>query len=166
MGSYQVQTRSSTEEFHDNPQLMSSKKTSLVLRDEWTGAGGKNRDLLLDFLNIIFAGLEIDLERPKVVKRTIGQRKRPVTRTCLIATISPVALSMALYTVPKLPPVACWSAVIGAMGSIGRQRLTAQLFHHLVVTCHIVLHFCRVQAVAGGLSAQVKNLGEIAQRNK
>lgn len=25
--------------------------------------------------------------------------------TCLMATISPVALSMALYTTPKLPPV-------------------------------------------------------------
>ena len=40
---------------------MASKEACLVLRDEGARTGAKHRDLLLDFLYVILAGLEVDL---------------------------------------------------------------------------------------------------------
>lgn len=58
---YQVQTGSTTEILHHNPQLMTSQKTRLVLRHKLASTGGEDGDFLLDFLDIIFTGFEIDL---------------------------------------------------------------------------------------------------------
>jgi hypothetical protein len=55
-------------------------------------------------------------------------------RTCLMATISPVLRSTALYTFPKLPPVSL-SVVVLYFMMVDR---TAQLLHHLVVFRHCV----------------------------
>ena len=59
--SYQVQTGSTTEILHHNPQLMTSQKTGLVLRYERASACGQNGDFLLDFLDVVLTGFEIDL---------------------------------------------------------------------------------------------------------
>jgi hypothetical protein len=53
-------------------------------------------------------------------------------RTCLIATVSPVVRSMALYTFPKLPAVFLSVDVSNRMCV----RRTAQLLHNLVVLRH------------------------------
>lgn len=58
---YQVQTGSTTEILHHNPQLMTSQKTRLVLRHELASTGSEDGDFLLDFLDIIFTRFEIDL---------------------------------------------------------------------------------------------------------
>lgn len=58
---YQVETRSSAQILHDNPQLVPAQEASLVLGDIAAGAGAEHRDFLLDFLDIIFARLKVDL---------------------------------------------------------------------------------------------------------
>jgi len=61
-------------------------------------------------------------------------------RTCLIATISPVALSIALYTVPKLPPVqipSCQPLRAPLTATKARRKLTSQLLQHLILTRHV-----------------------------
>ena len=80
---------------------MSAHEARSVLGDVGARAGRQNRDLLLYLLDVVFAGLEVDLTGLETV---IGQ-SATVIRTCLTATTSPVAFSIALYTTPKLPPV-------------------------------------------------------------
>jgi hypothetical protein len=61
MEAYQVEARSAAQVLHDDPQLVSAQEAGLVLRDIAAGACAEHRDLLLDFLDIVFARLEIDL---------------------------------------------------------------------------------------------------------
>lgn len=72
-----------------------------------------------------------------------NQESRPNKRTCFTATISPVALSMALYTVPKLPPNRRKSQHL-QLANFNKQgfpaQLTSQLLHHLILTRHICRH--------------------------
>lgn len=59
--------------------------------------------------------------------------------TCLMATISPVALSIALYTTPKLPPV----PVSYSYYRVDSWLLTAQFLQDLVLAAsHIIGHRC------------------------
>jgi hypothetical protein len=51
---------------------MTLKETGLVLCNIGTGAGSQDRNLLLNFLNIIFTGFEIDLGEVKGQLGTIG----------------------------------------------------------------------------------------------
>lgn len=60
---YQVQTRASSQEFHDNPQLVAPQEACLVLCDERTGTCRQDRDLLLNFLDVIFTRFKVDLEK-------------------------------------------------------------------------------------------------------
>jgi hypothetical protein len=53
-------------------------------------------------------------------------------RTCLIATVSPVLRSMALYTFPKDPP----APVSPEESWWNSETRTAQLLHDLVVLRH------------------------------
>lgn len=76
---------------------MSLEETCFVLCNKRTGAGSQNRNLLLDFLDIIFARLEIDLPENKRSQLGVCRTLRFAwLHTCLIATISPVDLSIAL----------------------------------------------------------------------
>jgi hypothetical protein len=86
---------------------VAAQKTFFVLSHEGAGACAKHRNLLLNLLYVIFARLEVNLW---CVSQ--GYSVELKVLTCLIATISPVALSMALYTTPKLPP-GCISAIFG-----------------------------------------------------
>ncbi len=54
---------------------MPLQETSFVLCNKRTGASGQDGNLLLDFLNIILAGLEIDLwEKQRLIEGgTIGE---------------------------------------------------------------------------------------------
>ncbi len=58
---YQVEARSATEILHDDPQLVAAQEAGLVLCDIAAGAGAEHRDLLLDFLDVVFARFEVDL---------------------------------------------------------------------------------------------------------
>ena len=58
---YQVEAGTATQILHDNPQLVSAQKARLVLGDIAAGACAEHRDLLLDFLDVVFARFEIDL---------------------------------------------------------------------------------------------------------
>lgn len=126
---------------------MSPQKAGLVLRHVLAGAGSQHRDLLLDFLDVIFARFEVDLVRRVValarVSRFFSRQPECSLRTCLTATISPVAFSIALYTVPKLPPAENKESLVNNIDvncvAIGA-RLTPQLLHHLVMTGHVVRH--------------------------
>jgi hypothetical protein len=55
---------------------MTLKETGLVLCNIGTGAGSQDRNLLLNFLNIIFTGFEIDLGEVKGQLGTIGRIER------------------------------------------------------------------------------------------
>ena len=68
---------------------------------------------------------------------TLLNRERGLT--CLMATISPVALSIALYTIPKLPPV----LVSYSYYPIDTWLLTAQFLQDLVLAAsRIIRHRC------------------------
>jgi hypothetical protein len=58
---YQIETGSAAQVLHDNPQFVSAQEAGLVLRDIAAGASAEHRDFLLDFLDVIFARLKIDL---------------------------------------------------------------------------------------------------------
>jgi hypothetical protein len=58
---YQIQARASTQVFHHDPQFVAPQEARFVLSDVRARACRKNRDLLLYFLDIIFAGFKIDL---------------------------------------------------------------------------------------------------------
>lgn len=77
---------------------MSSQKTCFVLGDERTCATTQYRYLLLDFLDVVFAGFEIDLWRVSNESGVFASM-----HTSLIATTSPVALQIPLNTVPNEP---------------------------------------------------------------
>lgn len=55
----------------------------------------------------------------------------PPAHTCLIATISPVDLSIALYTTPKLPPANALVAVMLTRHVV--EGLTAEFLQDLVL---------------------------------
>jgi hypothetical protein len=76
-----------------------SEETGFILRDELTGACAQHCYLLLNLVDIIVAGLEVNLWPVSSVNWVDLDEKH----THFIATTSPVVLSMALYTVPKDP---------------------------------------------------------------
>jgi hypothetical protein len=78
---------------------VSSEETGFILGDELTGACAQHCYLLLDLVDIIVAGFEVDLWPVSSVNWVDLDEKH----THLIATTSPVVLSIALYTVPKDP---------------------------------------------------------------
>ena len=91
---------------------MAAQEACLVLGDVGTRTCAEDGDFLLNFLNVIVAGLEVDLEERAVSLGRVGddngddngEGAGQLWPTCLTATVSPVAFSMALYTTPKLPP--------------------------------------------------------------
>lgn len=78
---------------------MSAQETCSILCNERTGACAEHGDLLLDLLDIIFAGFEVDLQTSLVRANHMEQDQQ----TSLIATMSPVVRQMPLNTVPKEP---------------------------------------------------------------
>lgn len=67
--------------------------------------------------------------------------------TCLMATVSPVALSIPLYTTPKLPPRILVNFLFFIMIIKKKKRLTTKLLQDLVVLCKpFVSHLCLVVA--------------------
>ena len=78
---------------------MSSEETGFILGDELTGACAQHCYLLLNLVDIIVAGFEVDLWPISSVNWVDLDEEH----THFIATTSPVVLSMALYTVPKDP---------------------------------------------------------------
>jgi len=85
---------------------MAAQEARFILCNVGARARRQDRNLLLDLLDIIIARFEIDLRETHPVSIDICRGRLKTTHhTCLIATISPVVLSIALYTVPKLPPV-------------------------------------------------------------
>lgn len=58
---YQIQARAPTQVFHHYPQFVAPQEARLVLCDVRTRACRKDRDFLLDFLDIIFARFKVDL---------------------------------------------------------------------------------------------------------
>ena len=60
---YQVKTRASSQKLHHDPELVPSQEARFVLCDEGAGTGTQHRNLLLDLLDIILAGFEIDLDK-------------------------------------------------------------------------------------------------------
>lgn len=124
---------------------MAPKKTRFVLRHIGTRASRQNGDLLLNLLDVVFARFKINLSwratsqlfaAQEAVANGIGGQ-----RTCLMATISPVSFSMALYTIPKLPPSHHVSSLQTNPGKNTGERLTSQLLQHLISTRH-VCHGC------------------------
>lgn len=81
---------------------MTSEKRALILGHKRAGAGAEDGYFGLNVLNIIIVGFEIDLQVVELESGCIiGGRNK---LTCLMATVSPVAFSIPLYTTPKLPP--------------------------------------------------------------
>ena len=101
---------------------MASEKGSFVLRDVGAGAGAEDSDFCLYVLDVVLARLEINLERSGqdnlLGQAALGQR----VLTSLMATMSPVAFSMPLYTTPKLPPVCLLSATVAQIGDRSHSR--------------------------------------------
>lgn len=58
---YQIKTGPAAQIFHDNPQLVASQEGALILGHILAGTGTENSDLGLNVLNVIVAGLKIDL---------------------------------------------------------------------------------------------------------
>lgn len=78
---------------------MSSEETGFILGDELAGACAQHCYLLLNLVDIIVAGFEVDLWAVSSANWVDLDEEH----THFIATTSPVVLSMALYTVPKDP---------------------------------------------------------------
>lgn len=93
---YQIQTRSSSQILHHNPKLVPLEEACFVLCNKRAGAGGQDRNLLLNLLDIILAGLEIDLRNKRMSIEVIRYPSDEWMHTCFTATISPVVLSIAL----------------------------------------------------------------------
>jgi hypothetical protein len=127
---HQIGGGTTTEILHDDPQLDTLDETRLVLCDVGAVARAQQGDLSLDVDELFIAVFKINLEGSE------GNRNgRRNMRTCLIATVSPVARSMALYTLPKDPPRSNESAW-GRRVSGGGEH-TAQLLHDLVAVGHV-----------------------------
>ena len=98
---YQIKAGSAAQVFHNNPQLVASQKSAFVLGHILAGTGAENSDLGLNILDVIIAGLKIDLRGTiRLARRSLSdgsadcQTRRALT--CLIATTSPVTLSIPL----------------------------------------------------------------------
>lgn len=81
---------------------MTPQETGLVLCYKRTVTCAQHRNLLLDVLDIVVTGLKVDLVGCQLAM--LWMRLGPL-HTCLMATTSPDAISIALYTTPKLPPI-------------------------------------------------------------
>lgn len=58
---YQIKTRPSSKIFHDDPELDSPNETGLVLCYMRACASAKERNLLLNFLDVVITALEVNL---------------------------------------------------------------------------------------------------------
>lgn len=128
---------------------MPLQETGLVLCNKRTGASGQDRNLLLNLLDIILTGLEIDL---KGVDK--GQSRGPQSAT-------PGCSGAYMFDSDNLAGMFINGLVNGAKAATCEQRnensvsafhmqgirskkfrLTSQFLHHLVTVRHIVCHVC------------------------
>lgn len=75
---------------------MASQEAAFVLCNEWACTGAEDGDFSLDILDIVVVGLEVNLKTRLVSCRCGSAVAVPSNLTCLMATVSPVALSMPL----------------------------------------------------------------------
>lgn len=104
---HEVETRTASKVFHDNPKLVSAKERAFILGYKRTGTRAKNGYFRLNILDVIVVGFEIDLYSKRAllvganlhelfIRRVLAGLGQIGSRTCLIATVSPVAFSMPL----------------------------------------------------------------------